>query len=103
MMASVVFIITCLDFILVEINPLGLLHLDVEGWETYTLCGYGAALRIVDDTCFVVCEVWDERDSKRRHLALRDADGFGPPCDNVFAAMAEHPNFEWNRLYCQSG
>ena len=44
------FTMTGLDFVLDEINPLGLLNLDVEGWETYTLCGDGVALRIVDDT-----------------------------------------------------
>ena len=35
-----------------------------------------------------------KRDRKRRHLALRDADKFGPPCDDILAAMAEHSNFE---------
>ena len=44
--------------------------------------------------------MWDERDwkrrhRKRRHLALRDADVFGPPCDDILAAMAEHFNFGW--------
>ena len=49
----------CLDFVLDEINPLGFLHLDVEGWETYDLSESGVAFRGVDNTCFVVCEVWD--------------------------------------------
>ena len=70
------------------------LHLDVEGWDTYTLRGAVVALHGVDDTCFVVCEVWDERDRKMRHTALRDANGFRLPCDNVLTAIAEHPNFE---------
>ena len=39
------------------------------------------------------CEVLDDRDKKRRHPALRGADRFRSPCDNVLAAMAEHPNF----------
>ena len=52
------------------------------------------ALRGVDDTCFVVCEVWDEKDRTRRHLALKDANGFEPPCDDILAVMAEHPKFE---------
>ena len=85
---------TCLDLVLDKINPLGFLHLDVEGWDTYALLGAGEALRGIDNTCFVVCEVWYERGRKRRHLALRDADGFGPPCNDVLAAMAEHPNFK---------
>ena len=29
-----------------------------------------------------------------RHLAFRDADGFGSPCDDVLAALVEYPNFE---------
>ena len=36
---------TCLDFVLDEINPLGFLHLDVERWETYALREAGVALR----------------------------------------------------------
>ena len=40
------------------------------------------ALRGVKDTCVVVCEVWDERERKRRYLTLRDADGSSPPCDD---------------------
>ena len=47
---------TCLDFVLDEIKPLGFLHLDVESWETYALRGAGVALRSVDETCFVFCE-----------------------------------------------
>ena len=63
-------------------------------WEAYAPRGAGVELRGVEDTCFVFCEVWDERDRKRRHLALRDAGGFGPPCDDVLATMVEHPNVE---------
>ena len=52
------------------------------------------ALRSVGENCSVVCEVWDDRERKRRHTPLRDSDGFRHPCDNVLSAMAEHPNFE---------
>ena len=95
-MAPAVFTMTCLDFVLDKIKPLGFLHLDVEGWKAYVLCGAEEALRGVNNTCFFVCEVWYERDRTRRYLALRNADGYGPPCDDVLAAMAEHPNFERN-------
>ena len=90
------FTMTCLNFVLYEINLLGFLHLDVEGWETYALHGSGVVLHGVDDTFFVVCGLWDDRGRKRRHLTLKDADGFKPPYDNVLAAMAEHPNFKRN-------
>ena len=83
-----VFTMTCLNFVLDEINPLGFLYLEVEGWETYTLRGAGVALCGVDDICFVVCEVCGDRDRKRRHITLRDADGFGTPCNDILAAMA---------------
>ena len=56
--------------------------------------GAVVSLRGVNVTCFVVCEVQDNTVRKRRHLAFRDADGFGPPCNDVLAAMEEHPNFE---------
>ena len=86
---------TCLDFVLDEIKPLKCLHLGVEGWGTYVLRGAGVALHSVDDTCFVVCEVWDERDRKRRHISPSGTPiVFGPPCDDVLAATAEHSNFE---------
>ena len=92
--ARTVFTMTCLDFVLDEKIHLGLLQLEVEGWEAHAPCGDGEALRGANDTCFIVCEVWDVRDKKRRHLSLRGANVFGPPCDDVLAAMVEHPNFE---------
>ena len=58
-MAGEVFTMTCLGVVLDEINPLGFLHLDMEGWETYYLRGAIEALRGVNNTCFIVCEVWD--------------------------------------------
>ena len=71
-------------------KALGLLHLDVEGWDTYALRGAGVALHGVDDTCFVVCEVSEERDRKRRNIALSDANVLVPLCKDVLAAMVEH-------------
>ena len=65
-MAPAVFTMTYLELVLDEINPLEFLHLDVEGLEAYALRGAGEALRGVNDSCFVVCEVWYERDRKRR-------------------------------------
>ena len=90
-----VFTMKCLKFVLEDINILGFLHLDMEGWETYALRGDVVALRGIDDTCCVVCVVWYERDMKRRHISLRYADGFRPPCNDILASMVEHPNFEW--------
>ena len=85
---------TCLYFVLDKINLFGFLHLDVEGWEAYAMSGDGEALRGFNNTCFVVCEVWYDRDRKKRYLFLRDTDGSGPPCNDVLVAMVEHPNFE---------
>lgn len=59
------------------IMPLGLLHLDIEGWEPAALRG---ASTILTDTkkklkssfsCYIICEVWDSKDEKRRSLAVR--------------------------------
>ena len=69
----------------------------MQGWEAYDLHGAGDELHGDNDKCFVFCEVWDERDRKRMYSALRYANGSGPPCDNILAAMADHPNFEQNR------
>ena len=66
----------------------------MKGWEIYALCEAGVALRVVENTSFIVYEVWDKRDMKRRNLSLRYANGLGPPCDDFLATMAEHPNFE---------
>ena len=49
-MTPAVFTMTCLYFVLDEINPLGFLHLDVEEWEAYALRGGVEALRGVNDT-----------------------------------------------------
>ena len=92
-MAPVVFTMAFLDFVLDDIKPLGFLRLVVERWEAYYLRGAGEALRSVNNNCFVVCEVWDDRDRKRNYIALRDANVPGTPCDDVLSAMEEHPNF----------
>jgi FkbM family methyltransferase len=79
-----------LDSMKEEILPLGLLHLDVEGWEPRALLG---AREILEQTsagtkCFVVAEVWNERDCKRRGM------GEAKPDDGVIAAMQQHPHFQ---------
>ena len=38
--------------------------------------------------------MWDDRDRKRRHITLRDAGGFRPPCNDFLVTIAEHPNFD---------
>ena len=48
-----VFTMTCLDYIVDEINPLGFLYLNMEGWETYALRGSEVALRSVGENCSV--------------------------------------------------
>ena len=48
-MALEVFTMTCPNFVLDNINPLRILHLDVEGWEAYALHGAGEALRGVNN------------------------------------------------------
>ena len=71
--ARAVFTMACLNFVLEDIKPLRFLHLDVEGWDTYKLRGSRVAICGVDNTCFIVCEVLDERYGKSRNLALKYA------------------------------
>jgi len=81
-----------LDHMKEEILPLGLLHLDVEGWEARALNGAQEILSQIHATCFIVAEVWDEKDRKKRHKAIID-----PDCksgDDVLAAMAPYHQFE---------
>ena len=96
-MAPAVFAMMCLNFVLDEINSLGFLHHDVEGWEAYALRGAGEALCGVNDNCLVVYELWYERYMKRRYLSQRGANVSRSPCNDVLNAMAEHTNFEQNR------
>jgi len=81
-----------LDSMKNEINPLGLLHLDVEGWEARALHGANEILSEIKDTCYIVCEVWDEKDRKKRHKAVVDAEG--KPGDAVLAAIEAYSQFE---------
>ncbi|GMH61495.1 hypothetical protein TrRE_jg10306 [Triparma retinervis] len=55
-----------LDSMIDEISPLGLLHLDVEGWEAKALKGASQVLRRSSEPCFVIAEVWEEKDCARR-------------------------------------
>ena len=96
--AQAVFTMTCLDLVLDKIKPNWFLHLDVEGWNKYALYGDRVAPRGVEDTCFVICEVWYERDRNSKHLGHRYANGFGPTCDDIFPAMAEHPIFKGSTI-----
>ncbi len=61
-----------LDSIKSQIIPLGLLHLDVEGWEAQALKGATSILKESNDTCFIICEVWDGKDRRRRQKALEN-------------------------------
>ena len=49
-MAPAVFAMMCLNFVLDEINPLGFLYHDMEGWYAYAMFGAGEALYGVNDT-----------------------------------------------------
>lgn len=81
-----------LDHMKEEILPLGLLHLDVEGWEARALKGAQDILSQINATCFIVAEIWDEKDRKKRQKAVID-----PDCESgfdVLAAMKPYQQFE---------
>lgn len=80
-----------LDSIKDEILPLGLLHLDVEGWESKALLGASDILRETTTDCYIICEVWDERDRKMRKKAIREDTLAGR---DVLTLMGKFPQFE---------
>lgn len=60
-----------LDSIADQISPIGMLHIDVEGWESNVLRGAKKILQSVssgDDgpPCFIIAEAWTEKESLRR-------------------------------------
>lgn len=79
-----------LDSMAEEIGKLGLLHLDIEGWEARALKGASNILRGIDHTCFIIAEVWDDRDLKKRHKAVLDP----RPDDEILEIMSTFSNFE---------
>ena len=63
-----------LDSIMDQISPLGLLHIDVEGWESNVLRGAKKVLTTASDSCphsscFVIAEAWTEKESLRRGVS----------------------------------
>ena len=80
-----------LDSIKSEILPVGLLHLDVEGWEPQALNGATSILEEMKDTCFIICEVWDDKDRRRRKNAI--ADNIVTAEDEIVDIMARFPHF----------
>lgn len=79
-----------LDSMAEEIGKLGLLHLDIEGWEARALKGASNILRGIDHTCFIIAEVWDDRDLKKRHKAVIDP----RPDGEILEIMNNFSNFE---------
>lgn len=77
--------IITLDSIFDQISPLGMLHIDVEGWESNVLRGAKQSLTTVPDhcsnkdnnndesddcfPCFVVAEAWTKKQSLRRGVS----------------------------------
>ena len=76
----------CLDSI-PEMHPLGLLHLDVEGWESDVIRGASNLLEKTLSPCFVIAEVWDDKDCKRRGVG-------GGAEEKIEAVMHSYTSFE---------
>ena len=68
--------IITLDSIIDQISPLGMLHIDVEGWESNVLRGAKKSLTTIPECnnrnvnchfpCFVIAEAWTKKESLRR-------------------------------------
>lgn len=83
-----------LDSMQSEILPLGILHLDVEGWEAKALKGAKEILCQVNNTCYIIAEVWGEKDRKMRRRAspLLHSDGCDPQ-EEILNFMKNHSQF----------
>lgn len=83
-----------LDSIQNEILPLGILHLDVEGWEARAIRGANEILSQVNKTCYIIAEVWDEKDRKMRRRASSTFNTDGSiPEEEILTIMNDHPQF----------
>ena len=76
-----------LDSMVDEISPLGLLHLDVEGWEAQALRGGREVLARSAGTCHVIAEVWEDKDCFRRGVE-------GGAEEKIEAVMRDHALFK---------
>lgn len=74
--------IITLDSIISQISPLGMLHIDVEGWESNVLRGAKKALTTLPEgnninqkndkhrfPCYVIAEAWTEKECLRRGVS----------------------------------
>jgi FkbM family methyltransferase len=75
-----------------EILPLGMLHLDIEGWEARALRGANDILHQVNHNCFIIAEEWDKRDRKSRRIALLDSNSSTE--EEIIEIMKEFVQFE---------
>ena len=71
-----------LDSIRDQLGPVGILHLDVEGWEAQALEGATELLSNTNTLCWIVAEVWD-----KRHAQSAD------PEKAVQSTMQQHLHF----------
>ena len=76
-----------LDSIVESISPLGILHLDVEGWEAQVLKGANEVLEKSGDRCWIIAEVWEDKDCLRRGVE-------GGMEKKIEAVMSQHVEFK---------
>lgn len=63
-----------LDSYASEMSPVGILHLDVEGWEPQALCGAFEILKASTRPSYIIAEAWDDRQCQKRGME-KDAAG----------------------------
>ena len=90
-----------LDSMYDVLHPVGFFHLDVEGWESRVLSGASRLLRSVVSSpstssacCYVVAEVWEERNARIGRDGVLTIRGFSPvPIKDIEVVMREHGHF----------
>mmetsp|Transcript_14962 Transcript_14962/g.30950 ORF Transcript_14962/g.30950 Transcript_14962/m.30950 type:complete len:445 (-) Transcript_14962:906-2240(-) len=97
--------IITLDSISDQLSPLGMLHIDVEGWESNVLRGAKMLLTSVPEKhnendkfppCFVIAEAWTEKECLRRGVSGNSEEKIVVVMENEL--RKEDVDFEFERI-----
>ena len=99
--------IITLDSISDQLLPLGMLHIDVEGWESNVLRGAKKLLRSIPEKhnendefppCFVIAEAWTEKECLRRGVSGNSEEKIVDVMENELRNEDDDVDFEFERI-----